>query len=250
MKRFTATEKWQDGWYRKLRPALKCLWQYLCDNCDPAGVIEPDWELVSFQIGEAVGGDDLAGFGGRVVPFGERKLQILGFIDFQYGQLSKDCKAHIPIFRALEKHRLPIPSPKAIHSLQEEEEEEDKEREKEKDKEKETEGPKGMELLPAAAAEPKPEDGFAEFWKAYPKRVAKPDALGAWKAHRCAWIQGKILAALARARVSFDWTKEGGQFVPHPETWLNRHGWKDEYTPAAGAAGQAGRRENLMVPIE
>jgi len=255
MKRFTATEKWQDAWYRKLRPALKCLWQYLCDNCDQAGVIEPDWELVSFQIGEAVGFDDIAEFGGRVVPFGEGKLEVLGFIEFQYGKLSEDCKAHIPIFRALEKHRLSIPYPKAIHSLQEEEKEKEKKEEREKEKEKEE--PKGIQPTPAgtAPAQPaegfaKPAEGFAEFWKAYPKRVAQPDAEKAWTKHRCAGIQREILAALAGARVSFEWTKEGGQFIPHPATWLNRHGWKDEYKAAAAAAGQAGRREALTVPIE
>ena len=96
----------------------------------------------------------------------------------------------------------------------------------------------------------KPGDGFAEFWNAYPKRVGQPVAQKAWASpsNKCSEIRGDIMMALAKARVSFDWTKEGGQFIPHPATWLNRHGWKDEYK--AAAAGLTGRREKLIVPIE
>jgi hypothetical protein len=30
---------------------------------------------------------------------------------------------------------------------------------------------------------------------------------------------------------SEDWTKEGGQYIPYPATWLNAKGWEDEYSP-------------------
>ena len=55
MKRFTETTKWTvNPWFRKLPARLKCLWMFFLDSCDAAGVIEPDWELISFQIGEPV----------------------------------------------------------------------------------------------------------------------------------------------------------------------------------------------------
>lgn len=41
-KRFTETEKWRDPWFRKLSPLQKCLFAYLCDNCNNAGFIEID----------------------------------------------------------------------------------------------------------------------------------------------------------------------------------------------------------------
>ncbi len=32
---------------------------------------------------------------------------------------------------------------------------------------------------------------------------------------------------LRRWKGSDQWTKDGGRFVPHPTTWLNREGWND-----------------------
>jgi hypothetical protein len=109
MKRFTATEKWGLEWYRTLKPRLKCLWQFFCDNCDHAGVICPDFGLASFQIGEKVGPDDLKEFEHRVVKLLDRKYLIPSFIEFQYGTLSDACPAHKPVFASLRKHGLEYP---------------------------------------------------------------------------------------------------------------------------------------------
>jgi hypothetical protein len=74
-------------------------------------------------------------------------------------------------------------------------------------------------------------DGFAEFWSAYPKKVAKGDAEKAWKKHKP--DIAACLAALAIAKTSPDWTKDGGQFIPYPATWLNGKRWEDAgSTPA------------------
>ena len=43
-KRFTETDKWRDPWFRKLTPLQKCLFVYLCDNCNNAGCVEIDVE--------------------------------------------------------------------------------------------------------------------------------------------------------------------------------------------------------------
>src|SRR5512139_3253727 len=105
MKRFTDTEKFEKPWFRKLPPKSKVLWDYLCCACDHAGVLDPDWELMSFLIGEKVTESDLDGMNGNVVKLG-RKLFIPGFVRFQYGKLSRECKPHIPVFDALERHGL------------------------------------------------------------------------------------------------------------------------------------------------
>ena len=104
MKRFTETQKWEDPWFRKLRPEMKLLWQWLCDRCDNAGVIEPDVELASFQIGYQYPMDTLLEFGGRIVNLPCGKWFIPKFIEFQYGKLSEECKAHKPIYLSLQKH--------------------------------------------------------------------------------------------------------------------------------------------------
>lgn len=98
------------------------------------------------------------------------------------------------------------------------------------DKDKETD----KETNPTSPA--KPDDGFEEFWKAYPKRKARGAATKAWsKVKSKAETLQAILKALAWQRTSPDWTKDGGQFIPYPASYLNAQGWLDE-APAQSAA--------------
>ena len=53
-KRFTATEKWDDPWFRKLNLLAKAFWYYVCDKCDNAGVWKIDFEHASFYMGETI----------------------------------------------------------------------------------------------------------------------------------------------------------------------------------------------------
>lgn len=122
MKRFTETSKWSDPWFRQLSPELKNLWQWLVDNCDNAGVIEPDLGLASFQIGYEYPMDTLSKFGDRIEQIECGKYYLTKFINFQCGILSHECKAHRPIFQSLEKH-FPKGYPKGIHTLKEKEKE-------------------------------------------------------------------------------------------------------------------------------
>ena len=70
------------------------------------------------------------------------------------------------------------------------------------------------------------DDGFATFWQQYPKKVAKPQALKAWKKQKP--DLAACLAALSVAKASAEWQKDRGQFIPHPATWLNARRWEDE----------------------
>lgn len=106
VRRFTETQKWEDAWFRKLKPVQKLLWQWMCDKCDAAGVIEPDWELAGFQIGDSVSHEMLADFGHRISTLPSGKVRIVKFVQFQYGKLSRACKPHMPVFATLAKHGL------------------------------------------------------------------------------------------------------------------------------------------------
>ena len=106
MKRFTETTKWSDPWFRRLSPAAKLLWLYLCDNCDQAGVIDLDSEVASVHIGATVDERVIEGLGNRVVTLPCGKLFIPQFIKFQHGTPSKECKAHNPVFVSIEKYSL------------------------------------------------------------------------------------------------------------------------------------------------
>jgi uncharacterized phage protein (TIGR02220 family) len=111
MKRFTETTKWADVWFRKLSPSAKLFWQWLCDNCDAAGVIEPDFDLATFQIGLPMGIDTLSELGDRVSKLPCGKFHVVKFVNFQWGdRLSHDCKAHNAVFQSLERHSISLES--------------------------------------------------------------------------------------------------------------------------------------------
>lgn len=100
-----------------------------------------------------------------------------------------------------------------------------------------------------------PDDGFDLFWKAYPKKKSRGDALKAWrklksKRETLALIQ----SALAWQTKTQDWTKDGGQFIPYPASYLNSQGWLDAPTtgePVTQAMtredAEAKRREQLAA---
>lgn len=69
--------------------------------------------------------------------------------------------------------------------------------------------------------------GFAEFWIAYPRKVAKPAAIKAFKAALAKSDHATIIKGLETAKHSAQWTRDGGQFIPHPATWLNQERWND-----------------------
>jgi uncharacterized phage protein (TIGR02220 family) len=133
MKRFTATEKWSKPWFRKLAPKLKLFWDYLCDNCDAAGVWIVDLEAAEFYIGETYTEQEvLTVFGDRIHPFDDgKKWWLTGFIEFQYGELSEACKPHKAILGQLKRHGIHTlweGYTKGIHTLQDKDKDKDKDR--------------------------------------------------------------------------------------------------------------------------
>ena len=83
---------------------------------------------------------------------------------------------------------------------------------------------------------PKPPKGddvrFDEFWAAYPNKKAKEPARKAF--NKLKLQDGEfadILTALSAHKQSTQWTKDNGQFIPLPATWLNQRRWEDELKP-------------------
>lgn len=73
------------------------------------------------------------------------------------------------------------------------------------------------------------DDDFARFWRAYPHRVGKGDAMKAWKALKpTAELVDVMLSALVWQVNQPSWVKDGGKFVPYPATWLRARRWEDE----------------------
>jgi hypothetical protein len=70
---------------------------------------------------------------------------------------------------------------------------------------------------------------FERFWKEYPKKKAKKEAIKAWnKIKLDELLLKRIMDCLEKHKASKDWKKDGGQFIPYPATWLNGERWNDE----------------------
>ena len=69
---------------------------------------------------------------------------------------------------------------------------------------------------------------FEQFWTAYPKKVGKQAAQNAFRNAQNRPRIDDLLKAIDRARLSEQWRKDGGQFIPNPATWLNQGRWDDE----------------------
>ena len=68
--------------------------------------------------------------------------------------------------------------------------------------------------------------GFSSFWSKYPKRVGKGDTLRSWKKNGCENRAVSIIESLEKQLPYL--TREGGQFIPNPATWLNQGRWDDD----------------------
>lgn len=93
---------------------------------------------------------------------------------------------------------------------------------------------------------PPPSDeggAFDAFWSAWPthkRKVAEVQCRRKWKAKGCQSVADAVMAALEVAKASKDWTKDDGEFIPAPLTWLNQARWEAP-TEAESAQEQQGK---------
>lgn len=85
---------------------------------------------------------------------------------------------------------------------------------------------------------PKPQTAysadFLQFWEAYPNRKGKKAAWRAWRQATDRPPIDDLVAEIKLQRQSQEWMKDGGAYIPHPATWLNRGGWEDQVKPIRG----------------
>lgn len=75
---------------------------------------------------------------------------------------------------------------------------------------------------------------FDRFWSVYPRHVNKQGAMKAFdKLKVDEELLEKMITAVERQKKSEQWSRDNGQYIPHPATWLNQHRWEDEITPAS-----------------
>lgn len=69
---------------------------------------------------------------------------------------------------------------------------------------------------------------FLMFWNAYPKKVGKDAALKQWKIKKSKPDIHYIIQKLTLQKQSYQWTKDNGQWIPNPITYINQGRWDDE----------------------
>lgn len=131
-KRFTDTEKWGKGFIRSLQAPYKLLWLYICDSCNHAGIWDVEIDVAELRIGVDLTCEEaLKQFGEHVVEIEDgRKWFIPSFVEFQYGELNPENRAHRAVIDILNRYDLkPLTKPLTT-SFQGRK---DKEKDKEKD---------------------------------------------------------------------------------------------------------------------
>lgn len=84
---------------------------------------------------------------------------------------------------------------------------------------------------------------FESFWLAYPRKTGKEAARKWWMGKKpSAAFHAKILTAIDDQKVSVQWLKDDGQYIPNPATWLNQGRWDDELPKSNGLTIHAGGR--------
>lgn len=115
-------------------------------------------------------------------------------------------------------------------------------------------GAPGISTPPSGAAHPPPSEansgkpsrkgtnghagalpGFDRFWQAWPSHQRKSDRA----ATKRKWIElalepfaGEIVVKVEAWKKSRSWTKDGGEYIPAPEVWLNKRRFEAEVPPA------------------
>ena len=206
-KRFTATEKWDDVWYRRLPPAYKLLWEFIIHKCDNAGIWEKDLEWAQAYTGLPVTEpESLSYFKDRIKVLDDRYWLVQKFIAFQYGTLYEDCAPHRQVAALAAKHgivisllkckgrgRVGVGYPKGRATLKDK----DKDKDKDIDKDKEI-GGLGERFRPPTPAEVTDHaltlgsklDGerFVAYYESNGWRVGK-NPMKNWKAAVVTWVK-------------------------------------------------------------
>lgn len=72
-------------------------------------------------------------------------------------------------------------------------------------------------------------DAFETFWKTYPRKRNKATAWQVWTKEGCEAQAPRIVQSI-HDHITYDsqWQRNGGEFIPHPATYLHNERWTDD----------------------
>jgi hypothetical protein len=208
-KRFTDSEKYKKPFHRGLQGAYKILWDFICHDCDHAGIWHIDFEVAQIYIGSDMPVNEIDAL--KYFNEGEKRIEVLPggkwfirpFIEFQYGVLNPDNRVHLSILNILKKNKIkPLTSPLLGAK--------DKDKDKDKDKVK---------------------DSFDEFIKLYPerngKKLGQPATYAKFK--KLSEVNRKSCIIAAKNYANSKAAKDG--YAKDPERFFVNDFWKGWIDP-------------------
>ena len=124
-------------------------------------------------------------------------------------------------------------NPKNPSLFSETQKSQEEEKEKDKDKDKDQDQEKDKDVTGAKAPSRARDGRFDVFWANYPRKVGKEAARKAFsRLNMTNELLSQMLSAIKQQCASPQWTKDNGQYIPNPATWLNQGRWED-VLPAA-----------------
>lgn len=222
-KRFTDTDKYRKPFIRGLLAPYKLLWDYLYHDCNHAGIWIVDFEIAQIYLGkDAVINKEeaLKYFNKNAVKIVELdngdKWFIPSFIDFQYGELKENNRAHKSVIDILIKYKVLSKTFKPlIRPLQGRK---SKDMDKDIDKDKKEEYillfDKARELYPGT------KKGNQTEFENFVKKHSDWDD-----------IISLIFIAINNQKTWKEEMKKAEMFVPewkHFQTWINQRCWEEE----------------------
>jgi hypothetical protein len=112
-KRFTDTNKYKKRFFKSLPGAYKLFWDYLYHDCDHAGIWIVDFEIAQIYLGNDMKVSETTAL--ELFNQNENRIMVLDsgskwfikpFIEFQYGVLSSDNRAHNSVIKLLTSLKL------------------------------------------------------------------------------------------------------------------------------------------------
>ena len=110
--RYTDTQKWKKSWFLDLPIHYKLLWNYLCDECNHAGIWEVNFKLANFLTGHEFDPEEtLRTMEKQIIVLDNgRRWFLVDFIEWQYkcsiDDLNPQNRVHQSIIAILEKHNI------------------------------------------------------------------------------------------------------------------------------------------------
>ena len=216
-KRFIDTDIFKKSFIRGLKAPYKLLWFYLINDCNHAGIWEVDFEVAELRCGVKISETEAKKyFGEKIICFDNGKKWFLpSFIEFQYGELKEENRAHNSVIQILTKNLLIDENKGLIRGLQAPM---DMDKDKDMDKDMEMDKEKGEDFNFLINIE------FEVFWNLYDKKRGEVEKLKT-KWNKLTDTERQLIIKNIPLYKSAQPDK---QFRKDPETYLNQKSWNDE----------------------